>query len=82
MAIGAYLGDALLKLVGNIKKIACQGGDTLNGVFGAAGYTSEAMTAGPIGYWEDIYFSFENATSRIANETRPASISAYLCIKY
>jgi hypothetical protein len=80
-SIGAYLGDAIRNISGNIYSIA-----TLSyGAYGAMQH--ETISGTPLGIsqtnggLESIQFNASFVVPT-ALENRPASVSAYLCIKY
>jgi hypothetical protein len=87
MSIGAYLGDAIqrfsgsfqLRSVGNLE--GGYGDDALFTSSVLVGDTWSGANPGTPSSFNRIYFNPANV-ARTDNETRPASISAYVCIKY
>jgi hypothetical protein len=85
MAIGEYQKDKLLDLQGNLYGYVTEGGPeggTGNGVFHEISSIVGIKQSGTSGMYTTMGFAFSNATDRVGEETSPASISSYLCIKY
>jgi hypothetical protein len=79
-AIGAYLSDAIRDITGYFTALG-----SAIGSFGGAFEVSETEYVGNVatgaGFQKLVSFR-ASRVSRIAEETRPGSISAFLCIKY
>jgi hypothetical protein len=84
MAIGAYISDAIRNIAGNL---LCEAFLTPNGLYYDGCFNASARanlsTASITSHLEAHQLHFDASyVVPIALENRPASVSAYLCIKY
>jgi hypothetical protein len=89
MSIGSFIGDAIRDIIGGIVSATASGaGSIFTGGYGA--FMAVPATATTIGAAESTSNRYANVQFRAGDaanvttalENRPASISAYICIKY
>jgi hypothetical protein len=79
-SIGAYISDASQKISGQVNVI--YPGGTPTAPFFIISSAVAGLQASGGALWQDAIGFDSSLSVRAANETRPASISVYLCIKY